>query len=63
MRVWAGCRGLKDGRPGEWSVLSGRVAQFSLYERLFALWHILHLPIFFLMVLSAIVHVVAVHMY
>jgi hypothetical protein len=47
----------------EYTVLSGRVAQFSLYERLFALWHILHLPIFFLMVLSAIVHVLAVHMY
>ena len=47
----------------DFTVLSGRVAQFSLYERLFALWHILHLPIFFLMVLSAVVHVVAVHMY
>jgi len=41
----------------------GRVAQFSLYERLFALWHILHLPIFLLMVLSASFHVLAVHMY
>ena len=47
----------------EFTVLTGRVAQFSLYERLFALWHILHLPIFFIMVLSAVVHVVAVHMY
>jgi hypothetical protein len=43
--------------------LTGRVAQFSFYERLFALWHILHLPIFFMMVLSALVHVLAVHMY
>jgi len=41
----------------------GRVAQFSFYERLFALWHILHLPIFLLMVLSALFHVLAVHMY
>ena len=47
----------------EFTVRTGRVAQFSLYERLFALWHILHLPIFFIMVLSAVVHVVAVHMY
>jgi len=47
----------------DFTVLSGRVAQFSLYERLFALWHILHLPIFFLMVFSAIFHVLAVHMY
>jgi hypothetical protein len=43
--------------------LTGRVAQFSFYERLFALWHVLHLPIFFMMVLSALVHVLAVHMY
>jgi hypothetical protein len=43
--------------------LMGRVAQFSFYERLFALWHVLHLPIFYIMVLSALVHVLAVHMY
>jgi len=43
--------------------LIGRVAQFSLYERLFALWHILHLPIFLLMIVSALFHVLAVHMY
>jgi len=43
--------------------LFGRVAQFSFYERLFALWHVLHLPIFLLMVLSALFHVLAVHMY
>ncbi len=43
--------------------LTGRVAQFTLYERLFALWHILHMPIFFMMIISALVHVLAVHMY
>ena len=47
----------------EFTVLTGRVAQFSLYERLFALWHILHLPLFVLMVLSAVVHIFAVHVY
>jgi len=47
----------------DYTNLTGRVAQFSFYERLFALWHILHLPIFFMMVLSALVHVLAVHMY
>jgi len=43
--------------------LVGRVAQFSFYERLFALWHVLHLPIFFMMIISAVFHVLAVHMY
>lgn len=47
----------------EYTTLTGRVAQFAFYERLFALWHVLHLPIFFMMVLSALFHVLAVHMY
>lgn len=41
----------------------GRVAQFSLYERLFSMWHLFHLPLFLMLVLSASVHVLAVHMY
>ena len=40
-----------------------RVAQFAIYERLFSLWHMLHVPLVVLLVLSAIVHVIAVHMY
>jgi hypothetical protein len=40
-----------------------RVAQYSAYERVFALWHLAHLPFVYLLVISAIVHVVAVHAY
>ena len=40
-----------------------RVAQFGVFERLFSWWHILHVPLVYMMVLSAIAHVVAVHMY
>jgi hypothetical protein len=47
----------------EYTNLLGRVAQFSFYERLFALWHVFHLPIFLMMVFSAVAHVLAVHMY
>lgn len=43
--------------------LTGRVAQFTLYERMFSLWHVLHLPLFFMLVISALIHVLAVHMY
>lgn len=39
------------------------VAQFSTYEKLFSLWHIFHVPFAFMLVFSAIWHVVAVHMY
>lgn len=47
----------------DYTKLLGRVARFSFYERLFALWHVFHLPIFIMMVLSSLVHVLAVHMY
>lgn len=40
-----------------------KVADFHFYERLFAIWHVLHFPLFLMLVLSGIVHVIAVHMY
>lgn len=38
-------------------------AQFATYERLFSLWHVLHVPFVYMLVVSAVVHVIAVHMY
>ena len=38
-------------------------ANFGVYERLFSLWHILHVPFVFMLVISGVVHVIAVHMY
>lgn len=40
-----------------------RVAQYGAYERVFALWHLAHLPFIYLLVISAAVHVIAVHAY
>ena len=40
-----------------------RVAQYTAYERVFALWHMAHLPFIYLLVISAVVHVFAVHAY
>jgi len=40
-----------------------RVAEFSAYERLFALWHKVHLPFFFMLVVTAVIHVIVVHFY
>jgi hypothetical protein len=40
-----------------------RVSQFNTYDRLFRMWHVAHVPLVYLLVLSAIAHVVAVHMY
>jgi len=40
-----------------------KTAAFRVYERLFSLWHILHLPLFFMMIITAVIHIFAVHLY
>lgn len=40
-----------------------RAALLSFWERVFSLWHILHIPLFFLLIVSGVIHVVAVHLY
>ncbi|MEY4750919.1 MAG: hypothetical protein RIQ60_3133 [Pseudomonadota bacterium] len=40
-----------------------RVALFAAWERLFALWHVAHVPFVFLLVGSSLFHVFAVHAY
>ncbi|KAF0191260.1 MAG: putative FAD-dependent pyridine nucleotide-disulfide oxidoreductase [Gammaproteobacteria bacterium] len=40
-----------------------KIAVLGFYERLFALWHVLHMPLFLMMLITGIVHVVFVHMY
>lgn len=40
-----------------------RLAQFAVFERIFALWHVMHIPLVYLLAATAIWHVIAVHMY
>ncbi len=40
-----------------------RVALFSAWERLFSWWHVAHVPFVYILVISAVVHVIAVHAY
>jgi hypothetical protein len=40
-----------------------KVAEFHFYERLFAIWHVLHFPLFLMLIVSGVIHVIAVHMY
>lgn len=40
-----------------------QTSQLAAWERLFSLWHIIHIPFLYLLTFSGIVHVVAVHMY
>jgi hypothetical protein len=55
----------KNARKLVWLYLTAvtRVAQFKAYERLFSLWHVAHIPFVYLLLISAVVHVVAVHAY
>ena len=39
------------------------VAEFTAYQRLFALWHVVHRPFFVILFLSVAIHVFAVHYY
>jgi len=40
-----------------------KASELSLYERLFSLWHVFHVPLFFLLIVTGIVHVISVHLY
>jgi hypothetical protein len=44
-------------------VATRRVTEFQAYERLFSVWHALHLPLIFMLLVAAVVHIVAVHVY
>lgn len=44
-------------------VANQRYAQFALFDRLFSLWHVAHVPFVVTLFLSTIAHIVAVHLY
>jgi hypothetical protein len=49
-----GCRRLDAQR---------RVAEYRLYARLFSYWHILHVPMFIMLIIAGTVHIISVHVY
>jgi hypothetical protein len=40
-----------------------RVQEYQMYARLFSFWHVLHIPLFFMLLIAGIVHVIAINMY
>jgi len=40
-----------------------KVTELGFYERLFSWWHVMHLPLFLMMLISGLIHVYAVHAY
>lgn len=67
----AGVRGLDEkqvrrellARTSTYFIAVRRAGEFAFYDRMLRLWHILHLPLFFILIATAILHIVAVHMY
>jgi hypothetical protein len=39
------------------------VVEFRIYEKLFSVWHALHMPLFLMLIAAGIVHVISVHVY
>lgn len=48
---------------GRYTATLQKIVAFRIYERMFSLWHILHMPLFIMMIITAVVHIFAVHMY
>lgn len=57
--AWSACQQTLDECLGNWR----RLAQLAFFDRMFSWWHILHLPIFVMMIVTAVIHVWAVHSY
>jgi hypothetical protein len=48
---------------GQYLLQIQKVAQFKKFEQIFSAWHILHIPLMYMMLATAIFHVIWVHMY
>lgn len=40
-----------------------QMASYSTYAKVFSYWHVFHMPVFFMMIIAAVVHVFVVHIY
>ncbi len=56
-------RQLMAGHIRSYFASINRVAALALFERLFGLWHVLHVPLFIVLIGAVIMHVIAVHLY
>ena len=55
--------GLIQNYVTEFFYTSRKINGLAFYDRLFSIWHMLHLPIFFMLIIAGFVHVYAVHTY
>jgi hypothetical protein len=52
-----------EGHLDVYFIALKRAAKYQFFERLLSLWHILHLPLFLFLIIAALVHVLAVHLF
>jgi len=53
--------GSQENRYVALAGLLDKLAGLRLFERLFGLWHVIHIPVFILMIITAVVHIFVVH--
>jgi hypothetical protein len=54
---------LAEGQLNAYFACLKRATAYRVYERLFSGWHVLHMPLFFLLIFVVLAHVFAVHWY
>lgn len=52
-----------EARLRTFFVVAKRAQRLAFFERLFGMWHHLHMPLFILLISAVVIHVVAVHRY
>jgi hypothetical protein len=40
-----------------------KIASYAFYERIFSIWFFLHIPLFYMLIVSVIFHIIVVHMF
>lgn len=67
-KQWSGAELRRQRRAfrrqlGDYMVMLRKVALFSVYERFFAFWRHAHVPLLYILLISGVAHVIAVHLY
>ena len=52
-----------DELVGSFLASAQRISQFTVYDRLLRLWHVAHVPLVYLLVITSVAHVVSVYLY
>ncbi len=64
---WRGTRAVSAKSPRQYAYrrldAGRRMVEYKMYARLFSFWHVLHIPLFFMLLIAGFVHVIAINVY